>query len=883
MHNFRHSRGFTLVETMISAVIIAMVILGTINLMSRVYKGINSNQLKTYALSMVSEQLELLKEEGFNNLSVVPDSSLPMPLSNLNTQSIYPVETILYNRIPYTVYKIVQYAQEDSDGNIIPVRQSDIGSGVELNLKQISVYVTYVASGLTVTTSETSYITSKEVSMSGAVVSGSITKLMPSGTPVNPGSASGAKVYVVGYPEYTAIQNASTGQYTINNMMPGSYTLYAEGAGMEQTYYSGNPLLVTETVKTITGINIACPAIDGASITGNVYIGFILTPSNTPTPTATTIFTATPTPASGTITISAVGSMSGKTNNWTDPTNILNNDGNSANNGGVSGRFLYSDFENPSPPADAVITSVSLRIEHLGSRLLSTTSNGTIIYMTNNNGTNWNNSAYPNTQAWTGTSPPSTTYFTISSPCLLCGYSLTTQNITSLYSSWDWTKIDNLGIAFKSNTTYTVYIDYAWIDIGYIIVPPTPTPINTPTYTFTPNSTPTNTPIPCADGTLVRALDGISNTTTSAYCGYTISNIAPTGGLTTVLATFQYGGTSYYKYLSDVPVAIGSTTYLDIWLEEASDLPTANGFVFDSVSNLPVVPADVYMRHTSGVTMTAITSGGGNYTMIAPTPGTYVFTAAAPGYQFNTAITTSINAGLNNVNNLYLNPVGNVSGKVTDEYTGDPVENIDIKVKNSANTLKGEAVTDASGNFFIENIPVSSGYTVAPQLSSDYECTYPAIKKYSGVNVIQGTTSANNNFRVKRAYSTISGTVTVDNTMLKDGILMVAMPVSVTVLPHVYVNPSPDSFRNLYSGREKIRYPYSCMVSQEDASFKLSVPLGTNYNVYAYYSYVSYTGTYNPNPRYEIRNLMKYYKVATNISPGSSVNLSGNLSTWTSY
>ncbi len=878
------NKGFTLIETMISAVIIAMVILATFNLMSRVYKGITSNQLKTYALSLASEQMELLKEEGFNNLSVIPDSSLPMPLSNLYSQSIYPVETVIYNRQPYTIYKIVQYAQEDSDGNIVPVKQADIGSGTELNLKHLSVVVTYYANGLTITTTETSYITNKEVSMSGAVVSGSIKKLLPSGTPVNPGSASGAKVYVVGYPEYTAIQNASTGQYTINNIMPGSYTLYAEGAGIEQTYYSGNPLIITETVKTVTGIDIICPAVDGASITGNVYIGFVLTPSNTPTPTATNIFTSTPTPESGTITLRATGSMTGKTNNWANPTNIFINDGSTADNAGATGRFLYSEFENATPPANSVITSVTLSIKHISSRLLASVSSGTIVYMTNNNGTNWNNLAHPNTQAWTITSPPTVTYFSLTSPCLLCGYSTTNTDITSLYSSWDWTKVNNLGIALKSNTSsYTIYVDAVWITVSYIIVPPTPTPMNTPTFTFTPNATPTNTPIPCADGTLVRSLDGISNTTTSSYCSYALTNIAPGTGVTTVLATFYYNGTSYYKYLSNVPVTIGSTTYLDIWLEEASGLPTANGFVFDSVSNLPVVPADVYMRHSSGVTMTAVTSGGGNYTMIAPTPGTYVFTASAPGYQFTNAITTTINPGLNNVNNLYLIPVGNISGKVTDEYTGDPVPNIDIKVKNSANILKGEGITDSSGSFLIENIPVATGYTVYPQLSSDYECTFPANKKYSSVNVIQGTTSANNNFRIKRAYGTISGTLSIDNTLLKDGVLLIAVPSSVTVLPHTYVNPSPDSFRNLYAGREKIRFPYSCIVSQEDGTFKLSVPLGTNYNVYAYYSYVSYTSTYTGNPRYEIRNLMKYYKAQNNVSPGSNINISGALSTWTSY
>jgi hypothetical protein len=53
------------------------------------------------------------------------------------------------------------------------------------------------------------------------------------------------------------------------------------------------------------------------------------------------------------------------------------------------------------------------------------------------------------------------------------------------------------------------------------------------------------------------------------------------------------------------------------------------------------------------------------------------------------------------------------------------------------------------------------------------------------------------------------------------------------------------------------------------------VPGGSNYNVYAYYSYMTYaSGTSNST------TTMKYYKVIPNAAPGTAQNFTG---TWTVY
>ncbi|MCX8092840.1 MAG: carboxypeptidase-like regulatory domain-containing protein [Candidatus Goldbacteria bacterium] len=867
--------GFTYIETMIVSVIVAFILLGSINLITRVYRGITMNQLKTFSSNLASENLEILKDYGFNALNVTPDSCLPNPLTNLEQSNCpsnpYPVETVFFNTKPFKVYKWVQYANEDTDGNIVPRKLAELGAGDDMNTKQITVVVAYEIENVTKTTQVTGLITYKEVPLAGSTISGRIYKQLPNGSLVNPGLGSNATVYFTGFPGYTTTISDDDGRYSVSGVMPGSYVLYASGLGMDTTYYANNPLIVTRAGSTITNVNFICPAIQGAEVGGRVYINITIVPSSTPTITFTPQILPTDTPITGTRVLNATGSMTGRTSTWLNPLNIQLNDGQAAT-GTNTNQLLYTEFQDDNIP-NSVITAVRIKARIASLSLLGVT-NGIRIHLTNNSGTNWADTSVPN--GWTGTI--TTVYASWNYPSMLSGWVTRETNITNLYTTWDWAKVNSLGACFRHNTTTEGYMDYAYLEVDYRIQTPTPTQAP-PTFTFTPTLVPTNTPIPCADGSIVKSLDGLSVPTVSAGCNYLIQNIDPTYGFTSISATFYYGGKSYYKYLTGVPVAVATRTYLDIWLEESTGVPTINGFVFDAINRtLPIVNASVYL--SDPLDITATTSGGGMYTIIPANTGTWQLWASAPGYKVENIHTINVFPGINNAPNLYLYPVGNVSGWVTDEISGEPVSGISVRLFNSANTLIGSSYTEIDGSYIIKDVPAGSNYKISLALTSLYTCTYPVSGYIFPVSVIKGATTSNQNFRIKQVYGTIEGKVQIDGVDITDGILIIAYPSSVTYYAHNFNLTSSQDYLQGYTGRMKNLYPSYGTIAQRNANFKISVPLNQTYNLYAYYSYISYTGSVSK----PVKTIKKYYKLRANVSPETTNNdFTGALSTWTEY
>jgi hypothetical protein len=70
---------------------------------------------------------------------------------------------------------------------------------------------------------------------------------------------------------------------------------------------------------------------------------------------------------------------------------------------------------------------------------------------------------------------------------------------------------------------------------------------------------------------------------------------------------------------------------------------------------------------------------------------------------------------------------------------------------------------------------------------------------------------------------------------------------------------------------------------QGDGTFSIRVPVNSSYDVYAYYSFVSYTGS----PLNQVKTVAKYYKAATSISVGTTdvtgQSITGALASWTAY
>jgi hypothetical protein len=580
----------------------------------------------------------------------------------------------------------------------------------------------------------------------------------------------------------------------------------------------------------------------------------------------------------------ATGLMTGRTQDWSSSQNIKVEDNSNLSSVSGNNKRLYTEFANYTQ-SNTFICAVRLVAK------ISTSIQGSLLTsFTNNAGTNGVNLGWANTTspgaAWGAPSTVDTTRETLSLPGSLSDVSV---DITDLYTIWDWTKVNNLGACFKTtNMTWiifssTAYMDAAWLEVDYTVIPATPTPVNTPAFTPTSNATNTPTTIPCANGAKVRASDGLSQPFDVTACQYTISNINPLMGTTDISATLNFNNRTFYAVLHNVTVSPGTTqTGQDMTLTELTGSPSLQGVIRDA-SNTSILLSGVDV--SLGLTKVATSGGGGAYTIVPILPGTYKLSASAPGYHIVNEYTYTFTStsGLTNANILEMMPSGSVSGKVTDIITGSPIIGKSVEIRTSTNSLMGSAVTDSSGIYLISGIDVGTAYKVVPALSSTEKCVSPSSQKYDPVAVVKGVTTLNKDFKIKQNYQKIKGKISVDGLDIKNGVTVVVLPSSVTVTPDIYSEDNSISDYQEYTGRNRIKYPSYSLVLERDGTYEIQAPVNSTYNVYAYYSYVSYTGTVK-NP---VKTLKKYYKKLSNVTVGTSdvanQDITGALSSWTAY
>ncbi|MCE5300550.1 MAG: hypothetical protein LLG37_06735 [Spirochaetia bacterium] len=872
MKKISGSRGVTLIELLISSTITAIMIVAAVNLITRVYRDITASQMKTYSMNLVSENLDRMRQNSFEGLAVTDDNLLPDPLSKLESNPDY-YESVMIGNQPFKVYRYVQYAYEQNDGNITPSKQSELPPDNKHDLKMITVVVTYMSGGFEKSSRMSTLVSNKQLPLSGSTVSGRVRKLLNDGTVTDPGLGSNASVHFIGYPQYTGRIADDAGNYSISNVAPGSYSLVAKGAGLQDTEYTSNPLTVPDIPTVIPNINITCPAVDCGSVSGNVFWDVIATPTPVVTPSPT------PVPFCGiTKILGATGSMSGKTSNWNYPTRISVQDNNDSDTDlgflvNRNNRLLYSQFADYTE-ANTYICSVTLKYRancYYGSATVR-------LHVTNNGGSVWADTAVPS--GWTGT--VSTVYNSTNIPNM-ADYLEFSVPLTPLYDSWTWAKVNSLGVAFRSANTSPNFIawigmDYAYLEVQYAVATPVPTS------TFTPAVTPTPYPSPCADNATIKSLDGLSMPYLTTACYYRVDNIDPSTGETVLEATRRTSDSppiSYYARLTGVPVSAGTVTYQDIFLTVTSDVPTINGRVKDALTGLGLIGAEVYLSDPLDVSPTTV--GGGNYTIMPATVGSYILTASLSGYRISEPISlSSIQNGVQYAPDILMYPVGKVSGMITDDVTGDPVSGITVELKNNAGTVLGSGLSNASGIYEIADIPVGSGYKVQPSVDEDeYVITYPIGQYWSNVSVVQGITTFGKDFKIRAKYGTISGTINLTEADSAGGLLILAYPSSVTLVADKYTRTNADQNMQGHTQRLRVTQPYYGSISGQNSSYSIKAPVGATYNIYAYYSSVSITGTVQK----PVRTIKKYYKVLSGISPNTSGNnFTGDpSSSWTTY
>lgn len=285
----KKGHGFTLIETLIAGAFVVFMLLGAINLISTIYRNILATQLKTVSFNIASENIETLRSYSFGSLLVTPDSLLPAePLSVLETSEnpwgnpADPENIETYFGTQMKIYKIVQWAEETETGNITPKKQSELRNDSEKNLKMLKVIVTYpfkVGSNIDTRRTELiSYISNSEASFGGCVIRGRVQKRDKTNGRVDPpGFSARVWVYVEGHPEYTTPVDTSNtdgsyrGYYTIYNVLPGKYNLFAQGDGYDRGEYPGNPLEVKIDDTEINGVNIVTPMSNNYTISGRIF------------------------------------------------------------------------------------------------------------------------------------------------------------------------------------------------------------------------------------------------------------------------------------------------------------------------------------------------------------------------------------------------------------------------------------------------------------------------------------------------------------------------------------------------------------------------------------------------------------------------------------
>jgi hypothetical protein len=146
--------------------------------------------------------------------------------------------------------------------------------------------------------------------------------------------------------------------------------------------------------------------------------------------------------------------------------------------------------------------------------------------------------------------------------------------------------------------------------------------------------------------------------------------------------------------------------------------------------------------------------------------------------------------------------------------------------------------------------------------------------------VTQGVTTPNKDFKIRANYKNITGKVVIDGADIKEGVVVLAYPSGSALPAHHYKVDSTVNTMKAYTGRARLMNPYYGVIGQRDAVYTVSVPVGANYDIYAYYSFISYTGS----AEFPVKTLIKRYKAITGIAPDTINNhISGDLSTWTPY
>ncbi len=159
---------------------------------------------------------------------------------------------------------------------------------------------------------------------------------------------------------------------------------------------------------------------------------------------------------------------------------------------------------------------------------------------------------------------------------------------------------------------------------------------------------------------------------------------------------FIFADKSGYKfYVGTVNVKAGETVIRDIKMDPKISRGNVQGTVTDSVSGDLIESVNIVVGSSD-----TKTDKQGNYSLTGIKAGNRLLSAKKCGYEYYTA-NISIAAGQTTDYDFSMTPVsttGTVSGMVTDADSGDPLEDVRVKIRSV------ETFTDADGNYKLTGV-----------------------------------------------------------------------------------------------------------------------------------------------------------------------------------
>lgn len=808
----RRQHGVTLIELMITTVLFTVGALAFIGAMSNISKSIYVSKGRSLANNLVQEKIEALKNSSYHRL-LVTTAAVTAPEAGLGAfeydQGYYPPEDIEVGGINFTRRVLIQKVTE-SGGNILTNNWYDNDTG----LKLITTYVIWQQGTDWKKVTLTNLRDNPNRKPMNSTFSGTVTS--------GGSNLQDATVIILQNPLLRDVTDAG-GAYSIK-VGEGTYDLAASKSG----YFS---LTKNQTIGANATISVPfdLTAMGYGTITGTAYINnriYIaeVCASVDADDNLEYVVLYNPTKLTGLSNIAGSPTLRIQylTNGAASPVE-LNPDGltyyvtttmppnsyfllaSSPTVNGVMADAYYSDGTNNGAPENRIPLDVSggVAIVSLGYYDV--------------NGTTWDavgwgrlgGSPYGPSIAREGTG------LRLSGGTGADGLASDETLVRMAYSSSTATTMDLFpaGIhAHKGNAYDTSSNNDNWV---HLTDGDTDIPKNSATLEPPESGTP-------AEGALVFVSDGLSASAIVSGAptpgAFTVTNVA-TGTWEVIVSSEEWVGTK-----SNIVVTNGVTTSAgSIFL----GTPTTGGYITGRViDSAPAGIPDIAVK-ASGDNDTTDSNG---YYRLQVDAGIHTVIANSDNQNslYTTGETTGVVVDAGHVAdapNIVLYQGGHIQGFVTPNGV-DGLPGIPIVASNTASGAEmGSVISDNFGYFLFPNLPVAT-YSFFPQLEVGESASPSSLTKasVSGITVFAGT------FTVTNAFGTLDGSVNSGGSLIRTGVLIVAVPNTTTI------GSVPDPITSTVRGGSVYYYAGS---SNSEGEYSIRLRGGTTYNVYAWYTTVN--------------------------------------------